>query len=73
MPTFAIFRNEPDIRSFRQGETIFKEGDQADCMFAVVTGAGEIERRSSVVERIAPGDVFGEMALIDRLLRSSKS
>jgi len=54
MPTFAIFRNEPDIRSFRQGETIFKEGDPADCMFAVVEGAVEIELRSSVVEHIAP-------------------
>src|ERR1039458_721314 len=71
MPTFAIFRNEPDIRSFTQGETIFKEGDPADCMFAVVEGAVEIELRSSVVEHIAPGGVFGEMALIDGLPRSA--
>ena len=71
MPTFAILRNEPDIRSFKQGETIFKQGDTADCMFAVVEGAVEIELRGTVVERIAPGGVFGEMALIDGQPRSA--
>jgi CRP-like cAMP-binding protein len=71
MPTFAFLRNEPDIRSFKQGETIFKEGDSADCMFAVVQGAVDIELRSSVVEHIAAGGVFGEMALIDGQPRSA--
>ncbi len=71
MPTFAILRHEPDIRSFKQGETIFKEDDTADCMFAVVDGAVEIHLRGAVVETIAPGGVFGEMALIDRLPRSA--
>ena len=71
MPTFAILRNEPDVRTFRQGETIFKEGDPADCMFAVVEGAVDIELRGTVVEHIASGGVFGEMALIDGLPRSA--
>jgi CRP/FNR family cyclic AMP-dependent transcriptional regulator len=71
MPTFPMLRHEPDIRSFRQGETIFKEGDPADCMFAVVEGAVEIELRGTVVEHIPPGGVFGEMALIDGLPRSA--
>jgi len=71
MATFAILRHEPDIRSFRQGETIFKEGDPADCMFAVVEGAVDIELRGIMLEHIAPGGVFGEMALIDKLPRSA--
>ena len=70
-PTFAIFRHEPDIRSFKQGETIFKEGDPADCMFAVLEGDVQIELRSTVIEHIPPGGVFGEMALIDGLPRSA--
>jgi CRP/FNR family transcriptional regulator, cyclic AMP receptor protein len=70
MQTFAILRHEPDIRSFKQGETIFKQGDPADCMFAVVEGAVAIELGSTVVEHVPPGGVFGEMALIDGLPRS---
>jgi CRP-like cAMP-binding protein len=71
MPTFPILRHEPDIRSFKQGETIFKEGDAADCMFAVIEGTVEIYLRGAVVEAVAPGGVFGEMALIDRQPRSA--
>lgn len=71
MPTFPILRHEPDTRSFKQGETIFKEGDPADCMFAVVDGAVEILLRGAVVERIVAGGVFGEMALIDGQPRSA--
>jgi CRP/FNR family transcriptional regulator, cyclic AMP receptor protein len=71
MPTFEILRHEHDIRSFKRGETIFKEGDPAECMFAVVEGAVEIELKNTVVEHIGPGGVFGEMALIDGLHRSA--
>ena len=71
MPTFPILRHEPDTRSFKQGETIFREGDPADCMYAVIEGAVEIHLRGAVVERIAPVGVFGEMALLDRQPRSA--
>ncbi len=71
MPTFPILRHETDIRSFKQGDTIFKAGDPADCMFAVVEGAVEIYLRGVRVESIDPGGVFGEMALIDGQPRSA--
>ncbi len=71
MPTFPMLLHEPDLRSFKRGEMIFKQGDPADCMFAVVDGAVEIQLRSAVIERIAPGAVFGEMALIDGQPRSA--
>jgi CRP/FNR family cyclic AMP-dependent transcriptional regulator len=71
MPTFPMLLHEPDLRSFKRGETIFKQGDPADCMFAVVDGSVEIQLQSAVIERIAPGAVFGEMALIDGQPRSA--
>jgi CRP-like cAMP-binding protein len=73
MPSFDFLRREPDIRSYRQGDRIFQQGDPGDCMFAVVEGAVEIELAGTVVERIAPGGVFGEMALIDRQPRSASA
>jgi CRP-like cAMP-binding protein len=71
MPTFDILRREADIRSFKQGETIFKDGDLGDCMFVVVEGAVEIQLAGTVVERLDPGGLFGEMALIDGQARSA--
>ncbi|MGA2776746.1 MAG: cyclic nucleotide-binding domain-containing protein [Steroidobacteraceae bacterium] len=71
MPTFEILRRESDIRSFRQGEVIFREGDPADCMYAVVEGEVAIDFRGTIIERCGPGTVFGEMALIDGQSRSA--
>jgi CRP-like cAMP-binding protein len=42
-------------------------------MYAVVEGAVEIEIGGTVVERVAQGGVFGEMALIDKLPRSANA
>jgi hypothetical protein len=32
MTTLDILRREPEIRSHKSGETIFKAGDPRDCM-----------------------------------------
>jgi CRP/FNR family transcriptional regulator, cyclic AMP receptor protein len=71
MPTFDILRREADVRSFKQGETIFNAGDPGDCMFVVVEGAVEIDLAGTVVERLDAGGLFGEMALIDGQPRSA--
>lgn len=70
MPNFDIFSREPDIRAFRSGEAIFREGDPGDCMFVVVEGEVDIQVHGRVVDHLAAGSVFGEMALIDGLPRS---
>ena len=47
------------------GQVIFREGDTADRMYAVVEGAVEIKVKGQVVEVVEKGGVFGEMALIE--------
>jgi CRP/FNR family transcriptional regulator, cyclic AMP receptor protein len=71
MPTFDILRRETDVRSFKQGAAIFEVGEPGDCMFAVVDGAVEIVLAGVVIERVNPGSLFGEMALIDGMPRSA--
>ena len=71
MTTLDILRREPDIRSYKRGDTIFRAGDPADCMYAVVDGSVDIRIHGSVIEQIAPGGVFGEMGLIDAKPRSA--
>jgi CRP-like cAMP-binding protein len=44
MTTFEFLRREPEIRDYKKGQTIFKQGDPgSDCMFGVVEGAIDIQ------------------------------
>jgi CRP/FNR family cyclic AMP-dependent transcriptional regulator len=56
----------------RDGTTIFEQGDQADAVYAIVTGdghvrVGAVDRHSKalMVEVLRAGDVFGEIGVID--------
>jgi CRP-like cAMP-binding protein len=72
MQTFEFLRREPEIRDYKKGQTIFKQGDPgSDCMFGVVEGAIDIQVGTEIVERVLPTAVFGEMALIDQRPRSA--
>ena len=72
MTTFEFLRRETELRDYKKGQTVFKQGDPgADCMFAVVEGAIDIQIGSETVERVQPVHVFGEMALIEQRPRSA--
>jgi CRP-like cAMP-binding protein len=53
------------LAKFAPGETLFSEGDAGDNMYVVRSGEVEIERGGKVIETLAAGGIFGEMALID--------
>ena len=72
MTTFEFLLREPDIRDYKKGQTVFKQGDPgSDCMFGVVEGAVDIQIGAETLERVHPTHVFGEMALIDQRPRSA--
>ena len=63
-------------RSFGEGQTIFRQGDEADGMYVIERGRVRISARvlgESEVELavLGPGDVLGEFALVDRGGRSA--
>lgn len=60
-----IFQNDPNIQSFTAGHTLFTEGDPGEYMYVVITGNLEIQVRGQVMETAVPGDILGEMALIE--------
>jgi CRP-like cAMP-binding protein len=61
---------------FAAGETIFAEGDPGDALYIVAEGQVRISRRipglgEEALAILEGGEVFGEMALIDRSPRSA--
>jgi CRP-like cAMP-binding protein len=69
-PTFFL-KSEQDSRSYAQGESIFREGDAGNEMFAVQQGSVDLLVSGTIVENVAPGGIFGEMSLIDGAPRSA--
>lgn len=54
---------------FAAGETIFRQGDPGDFMYAVIEGEVEVVREEQgrepeVIARLGPGQYFGEMAVV---------
>jgi CRP/FNR family transcriptional regulator, cyclic AMP receptor protein len=64
--TLDVFRNETDIAAFSAGDVVFREGDAGDAMYVVLEGTVEVKANGEHVETLGPGEVLGEMALIDQ-------
>jgi diguanylate cyclase len=65
-------------RVLKEGEWLFREGDDGDTAFVIENGLLEVcrEKEGGERERVAqlgPGEMIGEMALIDRLPRSASA
>jgi signal-transduction protein with cAMP-binding, CBS, and nucleotidyltransferase domain len=63
-------------KSFPKGELIFREGDQGSEAFRILEGRIEISIHVSghgdvPIDHLLPGDIFGEMALLDDKPRSA--
>jgi GAF domain-containing protein len=62
-------------RVYAQGEIIFKEGDEGDRMYVIQSGRVQITKKTPsgdlTIATLVTGEIFGEMALFDRLPRSA--
>jgi CRP/FNR family cyclic AMP-dependent transcriptional regulator len=62
--------------SLKRGTSIFSKGDPGNSLFAVISGTVKISNtsadgRSAIFNLIGPGEVFGEIALLDGLARTT--
>ncbi len=69
--TIDMFRNDAHAESFDTGQTIFQRGDQGEIMYVVTDGEVALSIGDRVLERVGPGGIFGEMALIEHKPRSA--
>ena len=62
-------------KTFHDGQIIFEDGSNSDGIYLVKQGEVEISKnvgdQKIVIEIIREGDIFGEMALIDKSPRSA--
>jgi CRP/FNR family transcriptional regulator, cyclic AMP receptor protein len=58
-------------RNFREGDTIFREGDISDRAFQVVEGSVNVHLPGGRLRNLGPGEIFGEMGLLDARPRSA--
>ena len=63
-------------RRLRAGEVLFLKGDEGDALYCVLKGQVRISTtgprgRTVILTMMGPGDVFGEIALLDGMPRTA--
>jgi CRP-like cAMP-binding protein len=65
----AFFDEQP--RPFGEGVVIFVEGQAAGEMYIVRNGTVTLRRGGEILKTLDPGEIFGEMGLIDHAPRTA--
>ena len=66
----AVFINANEQREVAAGDAVFTEGDPGAEMYGLISGAIELRKNDHTLAVLAPGDTFGELALVDDSPRS---
>src|SRR5918999_1929395 len=79
VPVFAEM-SEPDLKriatfatedSVPAGATLMREGDFSNEMIAIESGTAEVTRDGQTLSELGPGDVFGEIGVLERAQRTA--
>ncbi|ETR73534.1 MAG: cyclic nucleotide-binding protein [Candidatus Magnetoglobus multicellularis str. Araruama] len=66
-----------NIKTFLKGQTIFKEGDPGNLAYLIRSGSVDIYKvmnnKKILLERLQPGEIFGEMSIISKEPRSANA
>ncbi|MBP7999783.1 MAG: SpoIIE family protein phosphatase [Chloroflexi bacterium] len=68
---FGFFRHEKDYLTYHAGDIIFAEGDVGEYMYVVIEGIVNVTLEGHAINFLQPGNLFGEMALMDNRPRSA--
>jgi CRP/FNR family cyclic AMP-dependent transcriptional regulator len=64
----ATFASEDSVPA---GATLMREGDYSNEMVAIESGSADVIQAGEKVAALGPGDVFGEMGVLERELRNA--
>lgn len=68
-----LFADSKSIDEFKAGDVVFAEGSGGNFMYVVVEGTVDIFAGDKMIDISGPGDLVGEMALIDSNTRSASA
>jgi CRP/FNR family cyclic AMP-dependent transcriptional regulator len=68
-----LFADSKSIDEFKAGDVVFAEGGNGNFMYVVVEGTVDIFAGDKLIDISGPGDLVGEMALIDSNTRSASA
>ena len=60
-----------EVETFHAGEVVVTEGSLGDALYLVLTGEVEVSKAGHPLARLAAGNFFGEMALVEPAPRSA--
>jgi CRP/FNR family cyclic AMP-dependent transcriptional regulator len=66
----AIIEN-CDVMNLEEGDYIFKEGDEGNEVYLILTGAAVVKKGETVLAELKKSDLFGEMVLLDERTRTA--
>jgi CRP-like cAMP-binding protein len=69
----VIAAGAAETQAFHDNATIFQPGERGDCAYIVKTGRVEMREKGRAVELLAPGEIFGELALLDHEPRTASA
>ena len=71
MDLLEVFKDSEDLLEFPAGAVILTEGMEGTFMYVVMKGEVSISLRNKVLAVALPGEIVGEMALINSDIRSA--
>jgi CRP/FNR family transcriptional regulator/CRP/FNR family cyclic AMP-dependent transcriptional regulator len=63
--------NVAEVADYMGDHTIVREGDAGDAFFVVLAGQAKVTTKGKLVNRVMPGDHFGEISLLDGDVRTA--
>jgi len=71
MDLLEVFKDSDDLVDFPADTVIFTEGNEGDHMYVVMKGEVVISLHDKILATVLPGQIVGEMALINSKIRSA--
>ena len=71
MDLLEIFKDSEDLVEHPAGTVIIEEGQEGDRMYVVMEGKARVSLKGRHLATAGPGEIVGEMALINSQLRSA--
>jgi CRP/FNR family cyclic AMP-dependent transcriptional regulator len=60
-----IIARHTEVVEVPAGMPVIEEGEKGDAFFFIIAGEAAVRRRGRTVAKLAPGQFFGELALLD--------